>query len=329
MDAIQGDPTMQFLDMPMKRVQEDDRDGQLKSWASANQDFRRARSRATLEEIMARLTGRSAELLCYPDVRQNLRATTPTSRGLQDIPLDAIVGSVGRCTDFTRSFLPLKDSDRARWAKVELAMLDLRGLPPIEVYQIDQVYFVLDGNHRVSIARQLGTAYIQAYVTEVHTKLSLSPDDQPDDLIVKAEYAEFLEHTRLGELRPGGDLSVSVPGQYQELEEHIAAHHYLMGVGETREIPYEEAVTDWHDTVYLPVVQIIREKDILRDFPHRTETDLYVWIAKHRAELAQERDGEIRPEAVADDLVEKFSARPQRVLARAIERMRNVILGKS
>jgi hypothetical protein len=102
-----------------------------------------------------------------------------------------------------------------------------------------------------------------------------------------------------------------------------------MGIEEEREIPYEEAVADWHDTVYLPVVQIIREKDILRDFPHRTETDLYVWIAKHRAELAQERDGEIRPEAVADDLVEKFSARPQRVLARAIERMRNVILGKS
>jgi len=314
---------MEFLNLPTKSVGADARDGQLKSWASANEDFRRARSRATFEEILARLTGKSAELLCYPDVRHNLRATTSTSRGLQDIPIDAIVGSVGRCTDFTRSFLPLKDSDRARWAKVELAMLDLRGLPPIEVYQIDQVYFVLDGNHRVSIARQLGTAYIQAYVTEVHTKLSLSPDDQPDDLIVKAEYAEFLEHTRLDELRPGGDLSVSVPGQYRELEEHIAAHHYLMGVEETREIPYEEAVTDWHD-----VVQIIREKDILRDFPDRTETDLYVWIAKHRAELAQELDEEIRPEAAADDLVENFSPKPRRVLARAIERMRSAVLGK-
>jgi hypothetical protein len=323
---------MEFLDLPTRGVGAVARDGQLKSWASANEDFRRARSQAKLEEIMARLTGRSAELLCYADVRQNLTATAPAPRRLQDIPIDAIVGSVGRCTDFTRSFLPLKDSDRARWAKVELAMSDLQGLPPIEVYQIDQVYFVVDGNHRVSIARQFGSAYIQAYVTEVKTKLSLSPNDQPDDLIVRAEYTDFLERTHLDELRPDGDLSVSVPGQYRELEEHIAAHRYLMGVEvekEEREIPYELAVADWYDTVYLPVVQIIREKDILRDFPRRTETDLYVWIAKHRDELAQQLDEEIRPEAAAEDLVERFSPRRKRVFARAIERIRNVISGKS
>jgi hypothetical protein len=119
-----------------------------------------------------------------------------------------------------------------------------------------------------------------------------------------------------------------VPGQYRELEEHIAAHRYLMGFEEEREIPYELAVADWYDTVYLPVVQIIREKDILRDFPHRTETDLYVWIAKHRAELAQELDEEVRPAAAAEDLVEKFSPRRKRVFARAIERVRDAILGK-
>jgi len=320
---------MRSLNLPTKSVREDARDGQLKSWASANQDFRRARSQAKLEEIMARLTGKSAELLCYADVHPNLRATSSAPRGLQDILIDAIVGSVGRCTDFTRSFLPMKDSDRARWANVELAVTDLKGLPPIEVYQIGQVYFVVDGNHRVSIARQFGTAYIQAYVTEVHTKVPLLPDDQPDDLIVKAEYVEFLERTHLDELRPDGDLSVSVPGQYRELEEHIAAHRYLMEAEEGGEIPHELAVTDWYDTVYLPVVQIIREKDILRDFPHRTETDLYVWIAKHRAELAQELDEEIRPEAAAEDLVEKFSPRLKRVFARAIKRMRGAILGRS
>jgi hypothetical protein len=320
---------MRSLNVPTRSVRADHRDGPLKSWESANQDFRRARSQAKLEEIIARLTGRSAELLCYADVRQNLTATAPASRRLQDIPIDAIVGSVGRCTDFTRSFLPLKDSDRARWANVELAMTDLKGLPPIEVYQIGQVYFVVDGNHRVSIARQFGSAYIQAYVTEIKTKLSLSPDDQPDDLIVKAEYAKFLQRTHLDELRPDGDLSMSVPGQYREIEEHIAAHRYLMGVEGEREIPYELAITDWYDTVYLPVVQIIREKDILRDFPDRTETDLYVWIAKHRAELAQEHGEEIRHEAAAADLVGRFSPRVKRVFGRAIERIRGAILGRA
>jgi hypothetical protein len=329
MNAIQGDLIMQFLDNHTQRVLavgKDGRDGQLKSWVSANQDFRRARSQATLEEIMARLTGKSAELLCYEDVRQNLGATAPTLRGLQDIPLDAIVGSVGRCTDFTRSFLPLKDSDRERWAKVELATTGLQGLPPIEVYQIDRVYFVVDGNHRVSIARQFGAAYIQAYVTEVHTKLPLSPDDQPDDLIVKAEYVEFLDHTHLDEFRPDADMSVSVPGQYREIEEHVAVHRYLMEVEGKREVPYEAAVAHWYDTVYLPVVQIIREKDILRDFPGRTETDLYLWIARHCAELAQRLDGEISTEAAADDLVKTRSPRPRWVLSRVIERIQQAIL---
>ena len=89
-----------------------------------------------------------------------------------------------------------------------------------------------------------------------------------------------------------------------------------------------EGLDYWYDTVFLPVVQIIREKDILRDFPHRTETDLYVWIAKHQAELAQEHGEEIRHEAAAADLVEKFSPRLKRVFARAIERMRSAVLGK-
>lgn len=82
--------------------------------SSAVQDFKAARRRAALEQIMARLTGKSAELLSYEDVRQKLRASGSTPRGVREIPLDAIVGSVGRCSDFTRSFLPLQDSDRDR-----------------------------------------------------------------------------------------------------------------------------------------------------------------------------------------------------------------------
>ena len=74
-------------------------------------------------------------------------------------------------------------------ATVKLAMTDLAGLPPIEVYQIDQAYFVIDGNHRVSVARQLGATHIQAYVTEVQTAVPLSPDVQPDDRFLSSEDA--------------------------------------------------------------------------------------------------------------------------------------------
>jgi len=295
------------------------------SFSSAVRDFHRARRKAALQAIMARLTGKSADLLSYEDVRRKLKARGTAPGGLKDIPLDAIVGSVGRYADFTRSFLPRQDSNRERWARVRVAVTDWGGLPPIKVYQVGDAYFVLDGNHRVSVARQVGATHIEAYVTEVRTKVPLSPDVQPDDLILKAEYADFLEHTHLDELRPEADLSVTAPGQYQVLEEHIEVHRYFMGLEQEREIPYEEAVGHWYDEVYWPVVQVIRERGILRDFPGRTETDLYLWVSEHRAALGQELGWEIGAEEAAADLAAQFSPRPQRVAARLREKILDAV----
>jgi nucleotide-binding universal stress UspA family protein len=294
-------------------------------FASAQRDFYEARRRAAVEAIMARLTGKSIDLFSYEEVRHKLKARGSVSRGLQDIPLDAIVGSVGRYSDFTRSFLPRRDSDIQRWARVKAQVTDMEGLPPIDVYQIGEVYFVRDGNHRVSVARELEAPTIQAYVTEVRTKVPLSPDDQPDDLILKAEYADFLEQTHLDKLRPEADLSLTVPGRYRTLEEHIEVHHYFMGLDQQREVPYEEAVTHWYDTVYLPVVQVIQERGVLRDFPERTETDLYLWISEHRAALEEKLGWEIKPEVAASDLAAQSSPRPQRIAARVGERILNSV----
>jgi hypothetical protein len=121
--------------------------------ANAVEDFRRARFRAKIEQVLALFSGESTELLRYEDVRKGLRATNAVPRGLRDVPLDAIVGSVGRYNDFTRSLMPPRqDDDAARWARVRAAM-EATGLPPIEVYQIGTAYFVLDSDHRVPAAR--------------------------------------------------------------------------------------------------------------------------------------------------------------------------------
>lgn len=291
------------------------------SISSAVNDFHRARNQAALEDILARLTGKSSELLCYEDVRQKLRAKATAGKVLKEIPLDAIVGSAGRCADFTRSFLPRQESDEQRWARVEVAVSDLAGLPPIEVYQIGEAYFVVDGHHRVSVARHFGADHIQAYVTQLHTRVPLSPETEPEDLIIKAEYADFLERTHLDQLRPGADLSVSIPGQYRAIEEHIETHRYFMAQEQGGEISYQEALIHWYDQVYLPVVEAIRERGILWDFPRRTETDLYVWIVEHRATLEEELGWEIRPEVAAAALAAQFSPRPERVAARVGERI--------
>ncbi len=284
-------------------------------------DFRHARRQADRERLLARLSGQSADLLSYDEVRYMLKAKAGQQIGLRDIPLAAIIGSVGRYSDFTRSFLPLQSKDEQRWAMVHKRSTDLEGLPPIEVYQIGEAYFVRDGNHRVSVARRLGATHIQAFVTVVDSKVPLSPDVQCDDLIVKAEYADFLDSTHLDEIRPQADLSVTAPGQYPLLLEHIEVHRYFMGLDLQQEIPYEKALGHWYDQVYLPVVEVIRQQEILRHFPDRTETDLYLWLSKHRADLEAALGWEIVPEAAAVDLVEQFGSGSRQRMMRAMQRL--------
>ncbi len=294
-------------------------------YVGAVNDFRNARYRAAMESIMARLRGRSADLLSYDEVRRSLGAVEGTSQTLQDIPLDAIVGSVGRYTDFTRGFLPKKNSDEERWARVKMAVDDLIGVPPIDVFVVDGAYFVRDGNHRVSIARQMGSKTIQAYVTPVYSKVAMTTDTQADELSLKAEYTDFVAKTKIKTLRPKADLTVTASGRYNDLLEHIAVHRHHMGNNLQREIPYAEAVVDWYDRVYAPTIAIIRERGLLRDFPDRTETDLYLWIGRHRAELVEELGWDIDPETAVQDLAEQHSVKPTSRMARVTGRLLDAV----
>lgn len=274
-------------------------------FAAAAQDFMRARRAAEMERLVARLTGRPIDLVAYEAVRRQLRAQRLAPRGLHDVPLDAIIGSVDRYTDFTRSFLPLHDGYKERWARVKMATEDMAGLPPVELYKVGSAYFVKDGHHRISVARQLGATHIQAYVTDVDTPVPITPDLRMEDLVLKGEYAAFLEATRLHETRPDANLEVTVAGRYHELEEHIAVHRYFMGETAQREIPFPEAAAHWYDTVYLPVVETIREYQLLQRFPQRTEADLYLWVSEHRAELQASLGWEIDYDEAASHLAEE------------------------
>jgi nucleotide-binding universal stress UspA family protein len=272
---------------------------------SAAQDFRRLRRKAVLEELLGKLRGTQSELVPYEEVRRRLRTSSEISRKRQEIPLDRIVGSVGRYRDFTRSFLPKSDSDEARWSRVRMAMESPQGVPPIEVYELGSVYFVKDGNHRVSIAKQMGLPTIEAYVTKIRSNLALEPSDSPRDIVLKAEHAAFMAETHLDKSRPDDGLRLSEIGQYDKLLEHIEVHRYFMGLEQQREIPFEEAAAHWYDTVYLPVARLIRELGILRDFPNRNEADLYLWLAEHRALLEQELGWPVKPEAALLDLARR------------------------
>lgn len=285
----------------------------LSEYRTALEDFRHARQKAEIQRLWASLTGRSDQLLEYDDITQKLHARGFSSKGVQEIPVDAIVGSVNRFQDFNRDFMPLYDQDQERWARVKAAMTTpgSAGLPPIRVYKLGDVYFVLDGNHRVSIAREMGIETIEADVTEIRSKVPLSPEDSPSDIILKEEYVDFLDKTHIDKIIPETEFILSFPGLYKTLEEHIIVHRHFMGIEQSREIPWEEAVRDWYENVYLPIIKEIRDQELLKEFPNLTETDLYIWILDHQTYMQAELGWTIRPEKAASDLVgtKKYAVR--------------------
>jgi hypothetical protein len=267
----------------------------------ARDQFARARRKAALQQAFAALTGKSLKLLPYDDVREKLKFLGSAYRGLEEIPLDAIVGSVGRYQDFTRTFLPTNPQDAERWANLRMYIAE-REIPAIEVYKVGEMYFVIDGNHRVSVARELKMAYITAQVTEIKTRVPLSEGDTPRKLIDKACYAQFLEQTDLDNLRPGSNLLMTMCDQYDLLLSQIEVNRYFLWLEQQIEHPYAEVVADWYDQTYLPVVEVIRQQGLIAHFAERTETDLYVLLTAHRLELEKALGLDIDTPQAADDL---------------------------
>ncbi|MCP4359772.1 MAG: universal stress protein [Chloroflexi bacterium] len=292
---------------------------------AAVEQFRSARLHAKLEQIRAALTGKSADLLSYEEVRKKIHAKETNKRELKDIPLNSIVGSVGRYKDFTRRFFPLVEGDQYRWARVRTLTESMEGLPPIEVYQIGEVYFVRDGNHRVSVARELELTHLEAYVTQVETPVPLAPNVQPDDLINKERYSHFLARTQLDRTYPELDLSMSVAGNYRVLEQQIKVHQHWVKEHRGEDISFPEAALRWYQWVYLPVIELIRKRGMMRDFSHRTETDLYVWIDKHRHELANHLGWTVDAETAVSDLANTQTPDSKHMMQRLGQKLRRTI----
>ncbi len=250
-------------------------------------DFSRARLKGFLNRIGGMILGRPSQLLSYEQVRQTLHLGGAIDRGVENVPLVAIVGSLNRYQDFDRAFLPVKNGTAYRWENVDLAYYQHKDLPPVLLYKVGQVYFVVDGHHRVSVAREQGQEEIEAEVRECACKVNITPDLKPEDLVILGEKVEFLERTRLDKLRPRAKVRLTIVGGFDRMAEHIAVHRYFMGVDLKRDISDEEAVTHWYDSVYLPIVKAIRQSKILEEFPGRTEGDLYLWVLDRQQYLSQ------------------------------------------
>jgi hypothetical protein len=285
----------------------------------AQDDFERAYRRGFWRKLSSWLTGQKNELLPFDAVRERIPIRGQHYLGLKQVQVDQIVGSLGRYRDFDRAFLPRQARTRGRWVSIDSAHYEDTILPPVDLYKIGEIYFVRDGNHRVSVARERGQEFIDAYVIEIEISVPLTADTDMDDLDLKAEYAAFIEHTRMDNLRPQAEIELTMPGEYECLLEHINVHRWYLGEDEGSEVSFDDAVTSWFDNVYSPLVAKIDEHNLVDEFPDATQADLYLWIIEYEWFLREAYRNDYSFQVVSNQFKERFSGSPSKRLVNILK----------
>lgn len=265
-----------------------------------------------MKDILRSLRGLPVDLLSFDQVKERLRLQQLVDRGVHEVPLDRIVGTVGREGQFNRAFLPKEESLRDRWEDVKDLAEGSAGFSSVELYYVNDVYFVVDGHHRVSVARTLNAETIEARVKEFATPLPLDPNTSLEDLILRSAQLDFLETTGLTAETPD-DYRTTTANGYERLLEHISGHRWYLGLETHREPTWPEAVLSWRDRVYRPMVQEIRRTEILKDFPDSTETDLYLFVMDHLHYLREQYGtGSVAPEDAVREFVKGAAKKRKR-----------------
>jgi hypothetical protein len=250
----------------------------------AQHDFLRARRRAVAARLAARLRlepGDVGVVLPYEEVIEALGFVSERELGLQVVPIAAIVGTVDRRRDFDRRFRPTSGRVRGRWEQIAAAMRRGEALPPVDLYRIGEIYFVRDGHHRVSVACALGRTDIDAYVTEVSTRVGADRTITVADLPLKSHQRVFFERVPLPD-DARAEIKLSDPWDYAGLAEGVEAWGFR--AIQDRDAPLDRVETAllWLETEYRPVVATLREAGIVR---HGGETEAYLRIAAERYRL--------------------------------------------
>jgi len=250
----------------------------------AEHDFLRARRKEVLSRLAAWLRREPddvSEVLPFDEVVSALGRTGERRLGLQVIPLDSIVGSVDRTRDFDRWFRPRSGRSRERWERLARAQRRGEAIPPIDVYRVGELHFVKDGHHRVSVAHALGFRSIDAYITEITTKIDATGISRRGDLISKDLRRVFLDRVPL----PGPALAtilVTTAWSYALLSEEVEAWGFRLMQQERRFLDRETVARRWYAEEYRPVVRMLAQADLIGE---RTEAEAYLHLAGQRYKL--------------------------------------------
>ena len=250
----------------------------------AQTDFLRARRRAALGAMVARLRGEPDDvrlILPYEEVVAALGYISEHSAGSAVVPLDAIVGTVDRGRDFDRSFRPTTGRVRSRWEHIATAMRRGEAMPPVDLVRIGQIYFVRDGHHRVSVARALGRNDIDARVTEVVTRVGAERAITLEELPVKSHERVFFERVPLPD-NARTEIKLTDPWDYGRLAEAVEAWGFRTSQDRGEPINRRETAYMWLENEYRPVIEMLRGADLIGTI---TETEAYMRVSAARYRL--------------------------------------------
>jgi hypothetical protein len=223
-------------------------------------------------------------LLPLDEVRRRLRITGQSYAGLRSVPIERIVGSVDRSTDFGRDFRSRRAPSRSRLAALRAAFPD-GDLPPIEVFEAGGLFFVSDGHHRVALARERGADFVDADITRLHTNYELPPDIDVAQLVHTEQQRLLLEESGLARSRPEAVIEFARPRGYPELLEVVKAHGYDLARRLGRLPDPGDVAADWYDHVYRPGVAAVERAGLPAAHPYKTEADLFLWVYERRRDL--------------------------------------------
>jgi len=223
--------------------------------------------------------------------------------GVKTVSLEHIIGSVGKYYDFDSHFRPKKHMFGKRFSDIKKIMREGKFLPPVSLYQIRNDYYVLDGNHRVAAAKELGRFDIQAKVIEL-----LSAKNTMENLLY-LEKKKFYKETGLPE-----KIDLTEIGKYNFLEKQIETHKKHMTNLSGREMEFKKAAKDWYETIYIPLTTTINNASLIKYFPKRSLADLYAYITYHHWERTSNR---------------RYGIGIDRLIPRSMEAFRTAMLEKN
>jgi hypothetical protein len=210
--------------------------------------------------------------------QQDEAAYDHLDRGIRRVPLEQIVGSVGRYKDFDSQFKPRQHLATERYRNIRTAMREGRLLPPVKLYQIKDKFYVLDGNHRIAAAKELHHDSIRASIVE------FIPSRKTLENVIYQQRSRFSEQTGLAYA-----ITLTEVGQYDRLIVQITRHRAFLEASGSKDVSFAQAASDWYETIYKPLVGIIRKGSLLKLFPKRTLDDLYAYISYHQWEEGRTR----------------------------------------